>query len=308
MWCLCRCVSSTSWTCFCCFRYQSMQRVVASFARAAVAVRTAAAPGAVAAVTSTPATASVTRTAVRAMHATAPSFSAQLSSHRVDETNTEDMHFDFNEENYERVRTILGKYPQNYKQSGILPLLDLAQRQVGNFLPLAAMNKVAEICEVPPMRVYEVAAFYTMFNREKVGKYFIQLCGTTPCMVCGSEEIKNTITDYLGIHDGQTTKDGMFTLLEVECLGACVNAPMVQINDDFYECLTPETTIEILKSCQEDKPLPMKTWGSRPMNGQDSCEGPQGQTTLLGDITGPQCREFTGDKVDPASVKAHMLY
>ena len=182
--------------------------------------------------------------------------------HRVDDNNTADQHFDFNEENYERVRTILAKYPGNYKQSGILPLLDLAQRQVrgwpslccgcvwlragvgvralvpvaacvcaqldecvwlwlwlhalvchcahharasvqvGNFLPLAAMNKVAEICEVPPMRVYEVAAFYTMFNREKVGKYFIQLCGTTPCMVCGSEQVKQTIMDYLHIGDG----------------------------------------------------------------------------------------------------------
>ena len=245
---------------------------------------------------------------VRSMHSTVDARSAQLSSHRVDDNNTADQHFDFNEENYERVRTILAKYPGNYKQSGILPLLDLAQRQVGNFLPLAAMNKVAEICEVPPMRVYEVAAFYTMFNREKVGKYFIQLCGTTPCMVCGSEQVKQTIMDYLHIGDGETTPDGQFTLLEVECLGACVNAPMVQVNDDFYECLTPETTLEMLKACEADEPLPMKTWGSRPMNGQESCEGPQGQTTLAGKITGPICRDLGGEKVDPASVKAHMMY
>lgn len=244
---------------------------------------------------------------VRAVHVAPVASSAQLSSHRVDADNTAEKFFDFNDENYERVRAILGKYPSNYKQSGIIPLLDLAQRQVGNFLPLAAMNKVAEICEVPPMRVYEVAAFYTMFNREKVGKYFIQLCGTTPCMVCGSEEIKQTISDYLGIGDGETTADGKFTLLEVECLGACVNAPMVQLNDDFYENLTPETIVDVLKSCEADSPLPMKAWGSRPMNGQESCEGPQGQTSLTA-ISGPYCRELPAEKVDPASVKAHMMY
>lgn len=122
------------------------------------------------------------------------------------------------------------KYPSNYKQSAVIPLLDLAQRQNGNFLSLAAMNKVAEIIGVNPMRVYEVATFYTMFNREKVGKYFIQLCGTTPCMACGAQEIKSTIQKHLGLEDKQnSTPDGMFTLLEVECLGACVNAPMVQV-------------------------------------------------------------------------------
>lgn len=155
--------------------------------------------------------------------------------HRTDDpTNAENVPFDFTEENYKIVKKILAKYPNNYKQSAIIPLLDLAQRQCDNFLPLAAMNKVAEIVGVAPVRVYEVASFYTMFNRERVGKYFIQLCGTTPCMVNGSEEIKATICKHLGIEDGGTTPDGMFTLKEVECLGACANAPMIQINDDFY--------------------------------------------------------------------------
>ncbi len=123
--------------------------------------------------------------------------------HRTnDEANSADMPFDFTEENYKIVKAILAKYPRNYKQSGIIPLLDLAQRQCGNFLPLSAMNKVAEVCGVAPVRVYEVASFYTMFNRERVGKYFIQLCGTTPCMVNGSEDIKNAICKHLGIHDG----------------------------------------------------------------------------------------------------------
>jgi NADH dehydrogenase (ubiquinone) flavoprotein 2 len=119
-----------------------------------------------------------------------------------DEVNTTDSPFDFTEENYKIVKTILNKYPRNYKQSGIIPLLDLAQRQCGNFVPVSAMHKVAEVCGVPPMRVYEVASFYTMFNRERVGKYFIQLCGTTPCMVNGSEEIKATICKHLGISEG----------------------------------------------------------------------------------------------------------
>jgi NADH dehydrogenase (ubiquinone) flavoprotein 2 len=100
------------------------------------------------------------------------------------------------------VNAYLSKYPRNYKQSAIIPLLDLAQRQCGNFLPVAAMDKVAEVCGVAPVAVYEVASFYTMFNRERVGKYFIQLCGTTPCMVNGAEEIKATICKHLGIEDG----------------------------------------------------------------------------------------------------------
>ena len=144
------------------------------------------------------------------------------------------MPFDFTPENYKIVNVILAKYPANYAQSAIIPLLDLAQRQCGNFLPVAAMDKVAAVCGVPAVRVYEVASFYTMFNRERVGKYFIQLCGTTPCMVNGAVEIKEAICKHLGIEDGETTKDGLFTLKEVECLGACANAPMVQINDDFY--------------------------------------------------------------------------
>ena len=152
----------------------------------------------------------------------------------TDANNSPDTPFDFTPENYKVVNVILSKYPANYAQSAIIPLLDLAQRQCGNFLPVAAMDKVAAVCGVPPVRVYEVASFYTMFNRERVGKYFIQLCGTTPCMVNGAVQIKDAICAHLGIQDGETTKDGLFTLKEVECLGACANAPMVQINDDFY--------------------------------------------------------------------------
>lgn len=147
----------------------------------------------------------------------------------TDVTNTEDHAFDFTDANYKVVERILSKYPSNYRRSAVMPLLDLAQRQCGNFLPLAAMQKIARLLGMADIEVYEVATFYTMFNRKRVGKYFIQLCGTTPCMVCGSEEIKHTIEKHLGIKTGHTTADGLFTLIEVECLGACVNAPMVQV-------------------------------------------------------------------------------
>jgi NADH dehydrogenase (ubiquinone) flavoprotein 2 len=226
--------------------------------------------------------------------------------------------FDYTTENYERVFAILAKYPRHYKAAAIIPLLDLAQRQAGGWLPLSAMDKVAGICEVAPVRVYEVASFYTMFNRTPVGKYFIQLCGTTPCMICGSEEIQRTIESHLGIKNGQTTKDGLFTLLQVECLGACANAPMIQLNDDYYECLTPATTIKLLDDCKSGKgtPPPVGKWGSLPLNGQVSCEGPKGKTSLTWANNQGQVKIFQVDPqrfVDgkpetPAAVKEHMCY
>jgi NADH dehydrogenase (ubiquinone) flavoprotein 2 len=224
--------------------------------------------------------------------------------------NNHETYFDFTEENYERANQIMSKYPINYRQAAMIPLLDLAQRQHGGWLPLAAMDKVAQICEVAPVRVYEVASFYTMFNRTPVGKYFLQVCGTTPCMICGSEEIMRTIEGHLGIHNGQTTKDGMFTLLEVECLGACANAPMVQINDDYYECLNKETTLKLLELCKTDQLPPVGKWGSLPMNGQVSCEGPLGKSSLFTVPEAPAVAvdRFKEGKIDPASVKTHMAY
>ena len=110
------------------------------------------------------------------------------------------------------------------------------------------MNKVAKVLDMEPMQVYEVASFYTMFNRQKVGKYHLQFCGTTPCMVRGARDCMDAIKDYAGINAGETSKDGLFTLTEVECLGACVNAPMMQVNNEWvYEDLTPETTVALLE-------------------------------------------------------------
>jgi len=223
--------------------------------------------------------------------------------------------FDFTEENYVRVQKVLNKYPNNYKQAAMIPLLDLAQRQYGGWLPITAMHKVAQICEVAPVRVYEVASFYTMFHRTPVGTYFLQVCGTTPCMACGAQDIMKTLKEELGIKNGETTKDGMFTLLEVECLGSCANAPMLQCNDDYYECLTPDTTKQLLQACRDNpnptsqQPIPMGKWGSLPMNGQVSCEGPLGKTSLY-EVRAPtvDSERFKDGQVDPASVKKHMKY
>lgn len=120
----------------------------------------------------------------------------------------------------------------------------LAQEQNNNFLSLSAMNKVAEILEIPQIDVYEVASFYTMFNWTRVGKFHLQICGTTPCMICGSEKIIHALENHLGIKIGETTKDMLFTLSEVECLGACANAPMMQVNNHWvYEDLDENNII-----------------------------------------------------------------
>lgn len=147
-------------------------------------------------------------------------FSGGYYNHRSLDSNNQETPFDFTDENYVEIKRILKKFPSNYKQSAIISLCMLAQKQNNNFLTLSAMNKVAKILEVPPISIYEVTSFYTMFNREPVGKYHLQVCCTTPCMLRGSYDIMNTITEKLGIHHMETTEDGLFTLQEVECLGA----------------------------------------------------------------------------------------
>lgn len=201
---------------------------------------------------------------------------SKFVNHRDSAINNESTPFDFTPENYDVIKTILAKYPPNYKKSGIIPLLHLAQKQNDNFLTLSAMKKVAKILEVNEMEVFEVASFYTMYNREKVGKYHLQICGTTPCMIRGSREVTAVIEEMVGCHLGQTSPDGLFTLEEVECLGACANAPMIQINNEWvYEDLTTENVrpfIEKLKNGEE----PVKG----PQNGRNRAEGPQGRTSL----------------------------
>jgi NADH-quinone oxidoreductase subunit E len=184
------------------------------------------------------------------------------------------------------VKEIIGRYPEGRQMSAIMPLLDLAQRQVGEegakanppyggWIPRAAMDHIAEIVDEPPMRVYEVATFYSMYNLAPVGKYLIQVCTTTPCWLCGSADIVKTMEKNLGLHCGESTKDGMFTTMEVECLGACANAPMIQVNDDFYEDLTPETMDSLLNDLKKDVvPKP------GPQNGRNKAEAVGGSKTL----------------------------
>lgn len=184
------------------------------------------------------------------------------------------------------VDEIIARYPAGRQQSATMPLLDLAQRQVGEegavatppyggWIPRAAMDEIARILEMPPMKIYEVATFYSMYNLAPVGKYLLQMCTTTPCWLCGSAKVVEACEKNLGIHAGESTKDGMFTMMEVECLGACANAPMIQINDDFYEDLTPDSMTSILESLKKGVMPP-----AGPQNGRNKAEPVTGATTL----------------------------
>ncbi|PWN45392.1 putative NADH-ubiquinone oxidoreductase 24 kDa subunit mitochondrial precursor [Ceraceosorus guamensis] len=204
--------------------------------------------------------------------------SDKLMVHRDTDYNNPSIPFEFNTETLKQAEEIISHYPPQYKKAAVIPLLDLGQRQNSGWVSISVMNYVAKLLEMPPMRVYEVASFYTMFNREPVGKHFVQLCTTTPCMLggCGSTSILETIEKHLGIKQGQTTDDKLFTLIEVECLGACANAPMMQVNDDFYEDLTPETTIKVLDALRNGQPIK-----PGPQSARHSSEPASGRTALV---------------------------
>ncbi len=184
--------------------------------------------------------------------------------------------FAFDEGNLETARTVIARYPEGRAASAVMPLLDLAQRQEG-WVSVAAMDTVAAMLAMPPVRVYEVATFYTMFNLEPVGEHLVQVCTTTPCMLRDSDSIVEACRGHLGIDFGETTADGRFTLKEVECLGACVNAPMVQINDDYYEDLDAARMVAILEALgRGETPRP------GPQCGRRSSEPESGARTLQG--------------------------
>jgi NADH-quinone oxidoreductase subunit E len=185
-------------------------------------------------------------------------------------------------------QAIIAKYPQGRQASAVMPLLDLAQRQVGGkdgagWLPRAAMDCVADLLDMPRIRVYEVATFYTMYNLRPVGKYHVQVCTNLPCWLRGSDQVVAACEKALGVGMGGTTEDGKFTLSEVECLGACVNAPMVQINDDYYEDLDEISAISILSELKVGgTPKP----GSQ--IGRKTCEPVGGLTSLTNVPKRPQ--------------------
>ena len=169
--------------------------------------------------------------------------------------------FSFTPENQAWAEKVIAKYPKGRQQSAVIPLLDQAQRQAGGWLPRAAMAMIAEMLGMQMIRVYEVATFYTMFNLEPVGRHLVQVCTTTPCWLRGSDEVLSACKSRLGIDVDQTTSDGMFSLMEAECLGACVNAPMMQINDDFFEDLDAASTVKVLDALAR---------GETPPNGSQS--------------------------------------
>jgi NADH-quinone oxidoreductase subunit E len=188
--------------------------------------------------------------------------------------------FAWNEANIAKANEIVGRYPAGRQMSATLPLLDLAQRQVGaetltqGWLPVPVIEFVARFLDMPYIRVFEVATFYTMYNLAPVGRYHVQVCGTTPCMLRGSDDVLAACKNQ-GLVKGRTTPDGLFTLTEVECMGNCANAPMVQINDDNFEDLDYDKTVAILAALAAGgTPKP----GSQ--NGRHTSEPEGGPTTL----------------------------
>jgi NADH-quinone oxidoreductase subunit E len=193
--------------------------------------------------------------------------------------------FAWSDENQIKANEILGRYPKGREQSASIPFLDLAQRQVGaethtqGWLPVPVIEFVARQIGVPYMRVFEVATFYTMFNLSPVGRFHVQVCGTTPCMLRGSDDVLAACKNR-GLVKGGTTPDGMFTLTEVECLGTCANAPMVQINDDNYEDLDYDRTVAVLEALAK---------GEQPKTGSTigrQTSAPEGEPTTLKAMVG----------------------
>ncbi len=172
---------------------------------------------------------------------------------------------------------IIARYPEGRQQSAVIPLLDLAQRECGGWLPQAAIEHVAAYLDMAKIRVLEVATFYSMFNLEPVGKNFVQICRTTPCWLRGSDELRAAAKEVTGCGLGESSDDGLFTVVEVECLGACCNAPMVQINDDYYEDLTAENFRSVLEALKRgDTPATGSQagrTGSEPVGGLTSLSG-----------------------------------
>ncbi|KAJ9451711.1 NADH dehydrogenase ferredoxin [Diplonema papillatum] len=215
--------------------------------------------------------------------------------------------WDFTEASYKKIQVIMDQYPSINRQSGIMPLLHLAQWQNGGWIPVSAMNKIAQICEVPSVRVYETVTFYAMFNRRPVGDYHVQFCITTPCMIVGSDELIQAALKHLGLtRFGETTSgaDGAKTLTlgEMECMGACVNAPMLVVSDysnapqfyyDYYEDLTVETLVELLDALRAGKRGQLAL-GSQAGRQHSAPLG--GKTCLTTTPPGPFCRDLDAKK------------
>ena len=184
--------------------------------------------------------------------------------------------FEFNSSSLNAAKTIVSKYPEGKQQSAVMALLYIAQRQNDNWIPLAAMKYIAKFLDMPYIKVYEVATFYTMYNLAPVGEYFFQVCTTTPCMIRGAYKLVDVCKKKISKNESEISKDGKFSWLEVECLGACVNSPMIQINEDYFEDLDPDKLEKIIdKINNNEKPIP----GS--YRGRLSSEPENNRKTLL---------------------------
>ena len=165
--------------------------------------------------------------------------------------------FEFTLDNLEKVKKIIKKYPDGKQQSAVMPLLYLAQKQNNNWIPLTAIKYIGKLLEMPYIKVYEVATFYTMYNLTPVGNHFIQVCTTTPCMIRGAYKLVEACKEKISENETELSSDKNCSWMEVECLGACVNAPMMQINDDYFEDLDKEKTLKILdKILKGETPKP----------------------------------------------------
>jgi NADH-quinone oxidoreductase E subunit len=171
--------------------------------------------------------------------------------------------FKFSDKNLKQAEDILKRYPKQNKKSAVMPLLYLAQRQNKNWIPLAAIKYIGKYLSMPYISVYEVATFYTMYNLAPVGKHFIQVCTTTPCLIRGADKIVKACKEKISPNESEISKDGNCSWSEVECLGSCVSAPMMQVNEDYYEDLDEKSTREILDSLIKNKPLKAGSYRGR---------------------------------------------
>ncbi len=183
--------------------------------------------------------------------------------------------FQFSAENVAAAKVVIARYPEGRQQSAVMPLLDLAQRQNGGWLSDDAIGYVADFLEMPRIRAREVASFYTMYHLKPMGKHVVGVCTTTPCWLRGSADVLDACREATGAEVGETSEDGMFTLVEVECMGACCNAPMMEIGDDYYEDLDADSTKRVIEALKRgEAPTPGSQTGRR------SSEPATGLTTL----------------------------
>ena len=197
-----------------------------------------------------------------------------MSIKKISETQPES--FEFSKDNLHEAENIIKQYPKNRKASAVLALLYLVQKQHDNWIPLAAIKYVAKFLEIPYIQVYEVATFYSMFNLAPVGKYFVQICTTTPCMIRGSNKMIDVCKKHIANNQNELSKNKLCSWTEVECLGSCVSAPMMQINQDYFEDLDEQKTEEIIQMLLNDKFPKPGSYRNRKNTAPE-----KGRTTLL---------------------------